>query len=146
MKKIGQSLFATLLLIAPASQAFAQDAGDAAAGEKVFKKCMICHRVGEGAKNLVGPQLNNVIGRTAGTAEKFRYSPLNQHAGKAGLIWTPELIIEYLPDPNAFLKKFLTDAGKADQAKGATRMTFKLQDEKDRKDVVAYLQTFSEKK
>lgn len=107
---------------------------------------MACHRVGEGAKNLVGPQLNNIIGRNAGTAEGFRYSDLNKHAGAAGLVWTPEHIIEYLPDPNAYLKKYLTDAGKADEAKGSTRMTFKLKDEKDRKDVVAYLQKYSEKK
>ena len=124
----------------------AQDGGDPAAGEKVFKKCKACHRVGEKAKNLVGPLLNNVVGRQAGTVEKFRYSKLNTAAGEAGLVWTPELIVEYLPDPKGFLTKFLTDAGKADQIKGTTRMTFKLKDEKDRKNVVAYLQQFSEKK
>jgi cytochrome c len=146
VKKIGKSLFAALLLCAPASQAFAQDAGDAAAGETVFKKCMACHRVGDGAKNLVGPQLNNVIGRAAGTAEGFRYSDINKHAGEAGLVWTPEHIVEYLPDPQGYLTKFLEDAGKADMAKGRTKMAYKLKDEKDRKDVVAYLQKFSEKK
>jgi cytochrome c len=136
-------LGAALVLAASAVSAAAQDAGDAAAGEKVFKKCMACHRVGDGAKNLVGPVLNGVIGRQAGTYEGFRYSDLNKHAGEAGLTWTEQNIIDYLPDPNAFLKKFLTDHGKADQATGSTRMTFKLQSEKDRKDVVAYLKTFS---
>jgi cytochrome c len=40
-------------------------AGDAAEGEAVFKKCMTCHRIGEGAKNLVGPVLTGVLGRKA---------------------------------------------------------------------------------
>lgn len=146
MKKIVKPLFAALILAAPASQALAQDVGDAEAGEKVFKKCMACHRVGEGAKNLVGPLLNNVVGRQAGTVDGFRYSDINKAAGEAGLSWTPELIVEYLPDPQDFLVKFLKDAGKEDMAKGRTRMAFKLKDEKDRKDVVAYLQKFSEKK
>jgi cytochrome c len=140
----GKTLLAAAFLIAlPAASAFAQDAGDAAAGEKVFRKCMACHKVGEGAKNGVGPVLTGIVGRKAGEAEGFRYSKLNEAAGAAGLIWTEENIIEYLPDPNAFLKKFLTDAGKADQAKGSTRMTFRLKDEQERRDVTAYLKTFS---
>lgn len=117
--------------------------GDAAKGEIVFKKCMICHRVGEGAKNMVGPVLNNVIGRKAGTADGFSYSPLNKHSGENGLVWDEEKIFAYLPDPNAFLKKFLTDAGKPDLATGLTKMTFRLAPEQDRRDVIAYLKTFS---
>lgn len=143
MKKQQILLGAAFLLAASAIPAVAQDAGDAANGEKVFKKCMACHRVGDGAKNLVGPVLTGVIGRKAGTFEGYKYSDLNHHAGEAGLVWDEAKIIAYLPDPNAFLKKFLTDAGKTDQATGSTKMTFKLPDEKDRKDVVAYLKTFS---
>jgi cytochrome c len=37
----------------------------------------------------------------------------------------------------------LTDKGKADLATGSTKMTFKLTDEQDRKDVIAYLKKFS---
>ncbi len=37
--------------------------GDPANGENVFKKCKICHQIGEGAKNQVGPELNGVVGR-----------------------------------------------------------------------------------
>ena len=145
MKKRAHLLAAIFLFAAPAAPAIAQD-GDAAAGEKVFNKCKACHMVGDKAKNRVGPQLNGVIGRQAGTVEGFRYSKINQAAGEAGLTWTPELIVEYLPDPNAFLKKYLEEAGKGDQAKGRTRMAFKLKDEEDRKNVVAYLAQFSEKK
>jgi cytochrome c len=118
-------------------------AQDAAKGEAVFKQCLTCHRIGPDAKNLVGPVLTGVIGRQTGTAPGFAYSPLNKAAGEAGLVWTKDLIVAYLPDPNAFLKKFLTDKGKADLAVGSTKMAFKLADEQQRKDVAAYIATFS---
>jgi cytochrome c len=138
--------FSRLLVIVLAVQVIAVGsaaAQDAAKGEIVFKQCMACHRVGEDAKNLIGPVLNGVIGRQAGTFPGFKYSALNHAAGEAGLIWSEELIYEYLPDPNVFLKKFLTDKGKADQASGSTLMVFKLTNEQQRKDVIAYLKQFS---
>lgn len=120
--------------------------GNAEDGEAVFKKCQSCHRVGPEAKNNNGPVLNGVIGRQAGTFPEFAYSDLNKAAGSNGLVWTEDLIFQYLADPAPFLKKFLTDKGKADLATGTTRMVFKLPDEQDRKDVIAYLKKFSEKK
>jgi cytochrome c len=87
--------------------------------------------------------LNGVIGRQAGTVPEFSYSPLNKAAGENGLVWTEELIFEYLADPAPFLKKFLASKGKEDLATGTTRMVFKLADETDRRDVIAYLKTFS---
>ena len=130
-------------LVIPAGAAFAQDATK---GEQVFKQCMTCHRIGPDAKNLVGPALTGVIGRQSGTAPGFAYSALNKAAGENGLVWSDDLIMQYLPDPNAFLKKFLTDKGKADLATGSTKMAFKLADEQQRKDVIAYLNKFSDKK
>ena len=117
--------------------------GDAAKGEQIFKQCMTCHRIGPDAKNMLGPVLTGVIGRQSGTAPGFSYSDLNKHSGENGLVWSEDLIFQYLPDPNAFLKKFLTDKGKADLATGMTKMTFKLANEQQRKDVIAYLKTFS---
>ena len=90
--------------------------------------------------------LTGIIGRQSGTAAGFSYSALNKAAGENGLVWTNELILAYLPDPNAFLKKFLTDKGKPELATGSTKMVFKLADEQQRKDVIAYLDKFSEKK
>jgi cytochrome c len=127
----------------PAGEASAQDATK---GEQVFKQCMTCHRIGPDAKNLVGPVLTGVIGRQSGTAPGFAYSTLNKAAGENGLVWSDDLIMQYLPDPNAFLKKFLTDKGKADLATGSTKMAFKLADEQQRKDVIAYINKFSDKK
>ena len=135
-----------LVAAAAALPAGAASAQDATKGEQVFKQCMTCHRIGPDAKNLVGPVLTGVIGRQSGTAPGFAYSTLNKAAGENGLVWTDDLIMQYLPDPNAFLKKFLTDKGKADLATGSTKMAFKLADEQQRKDVIAYINKFSEKK
>lgn len=129
------------VLIASAGVAVAQD-GDAEKGKKVFNKCMTCHRIGEGARNMVGPILTGVIGRQAGTYEGFQYSAINKAAGEAGLVWTEERIFEYLPNPNAFLKKFLTEKGKANLATGSTKMVFNLPSAEERKDVIAFLKTF----
>ena len=140
MNSLTTAAIAAMVAVVPCRHAVGQDA---AKGEIIFKQCMACHRIGEGAKNLIGPVLNNVIGRQAGTAADFKYSALNKHAGEAGLVWSEDLIFEYLPDPNAFLKKFLTDKGKADEATGSTMMTFRLANEQQRKDVIAYVKQFS---
>jgi len=151
-KKVRESLLSvkiacfaliTSAVLLPVGEAAAQDA---AKGEQVFKQCMTCHRIGPDAKNLVGPVLTGVIGRQSGTAPGFAYSALNKAAGENGLVWTDDLVMQYLPDPNAFLKKFLTDKGKPELAVGQTKMTFHLADEQQRKDVIAYLNKFSEKK
>src|SRR5215470_13577862 len=143
MNALRQATIAMALLAASAGVAAAQQGGDADNGAEVFKKCRTCHMIGEGARILIGPPQNGLIGRQAGTYEGYPYSSLNKSAGENGLIWTEENIFDYLPDPNAFLKKFLTDKGKADLAVGSTKMPFKLADDKERKDVIAYLKKFS---
>lgn len=116
------------ILILGAGTAFAQ--GDVPAGEVVFKKCMVCHSVGEGAKNKVGPVLNGVFGRTAGTFEGFKYSDSMIKAGEEGLVWTPEVMAEYLVKPRDYVK--------------GTKMTFAgLPKPEDIANVIAYLETFS---
>ena len=131
----------TLTLVAgSAGAAFAQDAEK---GEQVFKKCMACHRVGDDAKNNVGPVQNNLFGRKAGTVDGFRYSEINAAAGEAGLIWTEDAVLAYLADPNGYLRQFLAGKGKAEFADKSTKMAFKLADEQDRKDVIAYLKKFT---
>lgn len=135
------SIVATAVAVVTGSQNVS--AQDAAAGETVFKKCMTCHRIGEGAKNAVGPVQNGIIGRRAGTVEGFAYSALNKAAGENGLIWNEDTIFAYLPDPNSFLINFLKEKGKPELAKGSTKMAFKLTSEKERKDVIAYLKKFS---
>jgi cytochrome c len=143
MKASPVATIVAAVLVASAGTAAAQQGGNAENGAEVFKKCRTCHMIGEGARTLIGPPQNELIGRQAGTYAGYPYSPLNKSAGENGLVWTEENIFNYLPDPNAFLKKFLTEKGKADLAIGSTKMPFKLTDEQDRKDVIAYLKRFS---
>lgn len=104
-------------------------AGDPAAGEIVFKKCASCHAIGDGAKNKVGPVLNGVFGRTAGTFD-FNYSKAMKDAGAGGLVWTPETVHEFLAKPRDFVK--------------GTKMSFPgLPNPQDEENVIAYLLTFS---
>ena len=124
-KLVLAALVATL-----ASPAFAE--GDVAKGEKVFKKCAACHMVGEDAKIKVGPVLNDLFGRTAGSDEEYakKYSKDMKKAGEEGLVWNDETLHEYLEKPKAMIKK--------------TKMAFAgLKKEADRDDVIAYLLQFS---
>ena len=141
-KTIAWTLLLGTCMVGLSATAGAQE-GDAEKGKKVFAKCQTCHRIGDDAKNLVGPVLTGVVGRKAGTYPGFSYSTLNHSAGENGLVWTPEAIFEYLPNPNAFLKKYLTDKGKADLATGSTKMVFQLPSAEERRDVIAFLKTFS---
>jgi len=133
------AVIAASTLIAPAAFADSHGGpGDADAGAKVFKKCKACHQVGEGAKNRSGPLLNDVIGRTAGTAEGFKYSKSMIAAGEAGLVWDAEKIADFIENPSAYLKEVL-DSGKA-----KSKMSYKAKKEADRANVAAYLATFSD--
>ena len=73
--------------------------GNAEEGAEVFKKCRACHDVGPDAKNKVGPVLNDIIGRKAGTIEGFAYSEANKTAGGKGLTWTEDVLLKYLENP-----------------------------------------------
>ena len=116
------------------AQAWAQDV---TAGEKVFKKCKACHQVGENAKNGAGPHLNGVIGRPAGFNEGFKYGTGMKKAREAGLVWSEELVFEYIANPKVFLREYLDDP------KAKAKMVFRLKDEEDRLNVIAYVKTFS---
>src|SRR5437764_816179 len=80
------------------SRSAARAAGDAGEGEKVFAKCKICHQIGEGAKNAVGPELNGLIGRHSGTAPGYNYSDANKNSG---ITWDEKNFREYIKNPKA---------------------------------------------
>jgi cytochrome c len=116
-------MVAVPLLLAMAGSAWAQDA---AAGEKDFIVCRACHQIGPGAKIAVGPVLNGVVGRKAGTYPGYTYSDANRDSG---LIWTPEELDKYLTSPQTVVPH--------------TKMIFPgLKDENKRKNVIAYLEQF----
>ena len=74
----------------------AAEAQDLAAGEQSFKKCLPCHAVGEGAANKVGPQLNGLEGKKAGTDPNYSYSDSNKNSG---LVWSEAVFKEYIKNP-----------------------------------------------
>jgi cytochrome c len=77
------------------SSALAQDV---AAGETSFRKCAPCHAGGDGATNKVGPELNGLDGRKAGTVEGYTYSDANKNSG---ITWNEATFKEYVKDPRA---------------------------------------------
>ncbi len=97
--------------------------GDLAHGEKVFKKCSACHMIAAGGKNMIGPNLWGVIGRTAGSVNDYKYSKAMIAYGKE---WSFEEMNSYLIKPQAYIK--------------GTKMAFAgLRKEKDRASVILYM-------
>ncbi|WP_298558109.1 c-type cytochrome [uncultured Aliiroseovarius sp.] len=87
-----------------AAPVVALDAELVAGGEKVFKKCKACHKIGDGAKNGTGPLLNGVFGRAAGTVDGFKYSKPMLAAAETGLVWDEAELSAYLADPRKYMK------------------------------------------
>jgi len=105
--------------------ALASADGDAAKGEKIFKRCKACHTATKGGKNKTGPNLFGIVGRTAATREGYKYSKAMK---ASGLTWDAETLDKFLKKPKKFVKR--------------TKMGFGgLKKEKQRKDLIAYLAT-----
>lgn len=98
--------------------------GDAKQGAALFKaKCATCHTCNDGGPNKQGPNLFGVMGRASGTVSGFGYTKANK---ESGLIWTNQDMFEFLTNPKAKIK--------------GTSMAFPgFKKEKDRNDVIAYL-------
>ncbi len=69
--KTGKGLGLALAAVVALFGSLAWAEGDAAKGEKVFKKCKACHTIEEGGKNKVGPNLFAIGGRTAGSVPTY---------------------------------------------------------------------------
>jgi cytochrome c len=89
------ALFVAVGLVVSAGTALAQDV---AAGETSFRKCAPCHSIGPDATNKVGPELNGLNGRKAGTVDGFNYSDANKGSG---ITWGEAVFKEYIKDPRA---------------------------------------------
>ncbi|WP_375460429.1 c-type cytochrome [uncultured Enterovirga sp.] len=101
-------------------------AQDAAAGERVFAQCRACHQVGPSARSAVGPILNGLFGRKAGSYEGYAYSPANKNSG---LTWDEATFRDYIKDPKAKIP--------------GTKMIYAgLKNEQQVNDLVAYLKQF----
>ena len=101
--------------------------GDLGHGEKVFKKCSACHQIASDGKNMIGPNLWSVIGRTAGSVSDYKYSKAMIAYGKE---WTFEEMNSYLIKPQGYVK--------------GTKMAFAgLRKEKDRASVILFMNSKS---
>ncbi|MBN2631880.1 MAG: c-type cytochrome [Rhodobacteraceae bacterium] len=109
--------------------AAAADPALISAGEKVFKQCAACHKIGDNAKNSTGPIMTGIIGRTAGTVDGYKYSKPMKTAGEDGLVWDAATLDAYLADPKGYIPR--------------GKMSFAgLKKAEDRAAVIAYLSTF----
>jgi cytochrome c len=86
---------ALLCALAQGGAALAQDKP---AGEAIFAKCRACHQIGPEAKNVLGPHLNQLFGRAAGSVEGYSYSAANKNSG---ITWSEENFAAYIRDPRA---------------------------------------------
>lgn len=106
-------------------------AQDVDAGAKVFSKCKACHQVGKDAKNKIGPHLNGVFGRSAGSDPVFKYSTSMKRASNDGLIWTDKTLTAFIENPKSLVSK--------------TKMSFRgIKDANQVIALLAYLRTFSD--
>ncbi len=113
---------------APAPAAF--DADLAAEGEKVFNKCKACHQVGDGAKNRVGPILNDIVGAPIGQVDGFRYSNVFVEKAEEGAVWDDASLDAFLANPRGWAK--------------GTKMNFAgLKKDDERAAVIEYLKSVS---
>ena len=113
---------AVLIAVSPVSGV----AQDAQKGKTVFNVCLACHTIGPGAQNKIGPELNGLDGRKAGTVPNFDYSDANKNSG---IVWNEEAFEEYIKNPAAKVP--------------GTKMIFPgIKNEQQDKDLWAYISQF----
>ena len=116
-------MMAAVLIAAAAGSAPAQDIEQ---GEASFKKCRVCHAVGDDAQNKVGPQLNGLDGRQAGTAPDFLYSDAHKNSG---IVWNATTFKQYIKEPKAMIP-------------GTKKMFAGVKNEQEINDLWAYVSQF----
>ena len=99
------------------------DAGDAAKGEQVFANCAVCHA--KDKSNRMGPGLQGVVGRQAGSVSGFHYSRAMK---TANMIWDDKSLDAFITMPQ--------------KAVPGTTMPFAgIADQQERTNLIAYLET-----
>lgn len=100
-------------------------AADLADGEAVFRsQCGICHSP-KPDRNMIGPTLFGVVGRTTGSVTGYAYSVSNKNSN---VTWTPEVLDKYLESPKVVIP--------------GTKMPYAgLKDPVKRADLIGYLET-----
>jgi cytochrome c len=101
-------------------------AQDVEKGATVFKQCAVCHKIGPGATNSVGPKLNGLDGRHSGSVANYSYSDANKNSG---IVWNEATFKEYIKDPKAKIP-------------GTKKIFAGIKNEQQAKDLWAYLTQF----
>ena len=101
------------------------DAGNAQKGQRIFNRCKACHNLTNTKRTRLGPNLNDLFARRAGSAGNFKYSKALQDAD---FQWSEAKLDEWLAKPAAFLP--------------GNKMQFAgVRNSQDRKDLIAYLRS-----
>lgn len=99
--------------------------GDSSNGESLFSHhCGACHSL---TTNRVGPVLEGVFGRKAGTIGGFNYSKAVQ---SSNVIWNTDTLDQWLSGPQKLIP--------------GQKMNFNISDPQKRADIIAYLKTVSQ--
>lgn len=115
----------TLVLALPLSASWA--AGDIEAGKAAFVNCASCHALGPSAHGAFGPQLNALIGRTAGSTADYHYSAAMKNSG---IVWSEKTLTAFLKDPG-------------DVVPGTKMRLYGFSNEQKIANLLAYLRTFN---
>ena len=121
---------AALALLLPSTISSEAQTASADNGQSVFRVCRACHLVGENAKHAVGPNLNSIVGRPAGSADGYAYSANLKELGSGGLVWSELNLDRYLENPKAVVPN--------------GKMVFPgSKDTQERADLIAYLKSLA---
>jgi cytochrome c len=110
---------AALLIVTAVTDSFANAAGNASRGEKLYQGCQDCHSID---KNDVGPMHKGVVGRPSGAVPGYNYSPALRNAK---IVWTEQNLDRWLSGPQEFIP--------------GTKMFYEVQNPQDRADIIAFL-------
>ncbi|MEW7847439.1 c-type cytochrome [Massilia aurea] len=115
-------IMATALLLGDQALA-APSQAQVDSGRRLFARCAGCHDTGPGARNGFGPQLNAVVGRKAGSAAGYAYSPALK---ASSLVWSEQNLVAFIRD--------------SEKVVPGNKMRFlSFMSEKQAADIVAYL-------
>jgi cytochrome c len=79
-------------------------AQDLVEGARLFSKCLPCHTVGTGASNGIGPVLNGLDGRKAGSVVGYSYTDAHR---KSAVTFNEQTFSDYVRNPRAEIPETL---------------------------------------
>ena len=105
--------------------------GNAYAIDKEFRKCAGCHKIAEGKKGGMGPNLWGVFGSKSGQVEGYRYS---DYLKNADITWNRESLQAWLSNRQTRIEYFGEDV------KNTKMMWTGIKKEEQMKEILDYLE------